>query len=888
MKRSYRKESAVADKNTIALNNRQIKIIGDELRPRGKIEIIKRTSFEKPNSVWQNEKWEVLEELKGGKVKVRRDYTKSERQQMGEIEDASYAIAETGRLLANDIATAKFFKELSENKNYVIDKAEYDSLLPDLQAKFVLLSDDIIKGTKKKRFGELAGKYVDQDVARDIKHIYNYSILQEKGGLYQVSSDVGRVANQFQDFWKKTKTAWNIATHVGNSTSNVMLLDFADTEFKYLLRAIKEMRSKSALNRQAEIDGIFDADLVSKEFKNSMSEIERALAKYDPENQAVGVFEKTKAFAKLAKKYSIDKMERAYQLEDQVFRMAVYMDRLDKGFSQADAALEARKWFIDYDINAPVIKALKRTFVPFISYTYRVIPLLAEAATLRPHKFAKWALIGHGLNQGFSYMTDGTDSQEKLDRLTMRPEQNKRLFGSTPLIGDYMPYTTIRIPMNDEDGNAMYWDYARWVPGGDIFEQRESKVQVPGVPSPLQPGGLWWDALSNFVFKTDPFTGQDLKDLGVDEEDFLDITKHFASRIPPNFFAIPGTFANKKWRKAKAIERGEEGSEYVKETTPWLAIAYGLGLKLRPQNPDINRDLRLKLFEREVSTIRGKLTKMDRDYSDYGFEFFGSQEKFDKEYQDIEEELIRVNAEYELWDEEVNKIERQFSREYKGREKKVKGGLIEGEDKVPFTKENPADRINKFTGEPYQEQMNRLGFNDAGKVVGDIANKIFNNPGNIEEGQGFAGETGEVYAAERRQENKRAFVIFDTPEAGLRAVMRDVRSKIDDFDGDLLQIINKYAPPSDNNPTTDYYNYIRNKIGKDNVSYEDIRLITEGILEFENSPTDKMTPEERTAAEQRLKTYKNPEVLDKAEYLSQQDFPTGTSTQQMYDILDNF
>ena len=73
---------------------------------------------------------------------------------------------------------------------------------------------------------------------------------------------------------------------------------------------------------------------------------------------------KTKAFAKLAKKYSIDKMERAYQLEDQVFRMAVYMDRWIKVF-QADAALEARKWFIDYDINVLLIKVLKRTFCTF-------------------------------------------------------------------------------------------------------------------------------------------------------------------------------------------------------------------------------------------------------------------------------------------------------------------------------------------------------------------------------------------------------------------------------------------------------------------------------------------------------------------------------------------
>jgi len=37
------------------------------------------------------------------------------------------------------------------------------------------------------------------------------------------------------------------------------------------------------------------------------------------------------------------------------------------------------------------------------------------------------------------------------------------------------------------------------------------------------------------------------------------------------------------------------------------------------------------------------------------------------------------------------------------------GGLVEGPD-VPFTKENPADRVDPFTGQPYQEQMSRLGF----------------------------------------------------------------------------------------------------------------------------------------------------------------------------------
>jgi len=34
----------------------------------------------------------------------------------------------------------------------------------------------------------------------------------------------------------------------------------------------------------------------------------------------------------------------------------------------------------------------------------------------------------------------------------------------------------------------------------------------------------------------------------------------------------------------------------------------------------------------------------------------------------------------------------------------VTGGLVEGVEDVPFTKEDPAERINKFTGEPFKEE----------------------------------------------------------------------------------------------------------------------------------------------------------------------------------------
>ena len=55
----------------------------------------------------------------------------------------------------------------------------------------------------------------------------------------------------------------------------------------------------------------------------------------------------------------------------------------------------------------------------------------------------------------------------------------------------------------------------------------------------------------------------------------------------------------------------------------------------------------------------------------------------------------------------------------------AKGGLVEGEDNVPFTKEDPADRVDPFTGEPYQEQMSRLGFEKGGSALIHPENKEY-------------------------------------------------------------------------------------------------------------------------------------------------------------------
>jgi len=107
---------------------------------------------------------------------------------------------------------------------------------------------------------------------------------------------------------------------------------------------------------------------------------------------------------------------------------------------------------------------------------------------------------------------------------------------------------------------------------------------------------------------------------------------------------------------------------------------------------------------------------------------------------------------------------------------------------------------------------------------------IFNNPGNIEQGQKYAGETGETYANDR----DRPFVVFDSPEMGVRALAKDLTTKIKRHKGDIEKIITEYAPNNEND-TQDYINFVKSNLGgKDIVTENDIASLTRAVILKEN------------------------------------------------------
>ena len=137
----------------------------------------------------------------------------------------------------------------------------------------------------------------------------------------------------------------------------------------------------------------------------------------------------------------------------------------------------------------------------------------------------------------------------------------------------------------------------------------------------------------------------------------------------------------------------------------------------------------------------------------------------------------------------------------------------------------------------------------------------YNNPANIESGQGYAGETGETYG---RDDRPRKFSVFDSPQMGVRALARDLKTKTKRHDGDVLKMMAQFAPAFEN-PTHNYTKHVVNTLGGktkiDKNNHDDIKRMMKGIIEFENG-----IDSERTAM------YLSPEVFDEGYSLSEMSF----------------
>jgi hypothetical protein len=612
---------------------------GDMLADEGKAKTLRRVYLPAGEPVperysgpqWQDRgEWEVRRT--GQTVTLWRDYTEAERQKMGEIVDARYTIARTFMLMANDLSTGRFYKQVAENENWSRstppetkwkESADYARSWNDPEVGWVRVPDTVIADSGgKKRWGALAGKYVRAEIWRDMNEL---DVAMRPGTWRKLLTQ-----------WKLNKTARSPVVHMNNVMSNMMFADLADIRMQDMVRGIRAFVQENDDYKAARDNGAFGSDMIAQEIRdNVLKPILDEISKEDvgASNSFLAragmmgkIADRLWTWAKAADRKMLD----AYQMEDEIFRMATYIQRRELGDSPEAAAQTAREQFLDYDIRAPWINAARNSVFPFISYTYRAVPKLAESLAHRPWKAAKYFAFAYAVN-ALGYLWDDGDDGEERERASLRDEEQGYTWLGVPRM--------IRMPYRDQNGMPVFLDVRRWIPSGDIFDTNQGQSAIP-IPAPLQFGGPLMLAFE-FLLNRQAFTGNDIvNDLTDDSADKAEKVGDWLWKSwMPSAAWVPNSWYWTKVRNAMTGATDFQGRDYSLPE----ALASSVGVKLKPQDVESGIMWKNRDFKKVQTALRAEMRALGRKRE----RNLISQSEFDKGAAKIMRKFERLEGEAE-------------------------------------------------------------------------------------------------------------------------------------------------------------------------------------------------------------------------------------------------
>lgn len=477
-----------------------------------------------------------------------------------------------------------------------------------------------VKLPESETYGPLAGKIIPGPVWNSMLDMHDRAPLVN----IQAFNDV-------MAFFKKSKTVYNPGTHVTNILSNITLSILHGISPSTMGRSAKMFldfeRNPDSMSKEdlALMKAFYASGAVLGQF--SSTEVKKTV--YDKLNQAItpdsdsSYITKLKSFsayerakAQLAK---YDNMaSELYAAEDNVFRLAAFLNVAgniqvrdgSKTLSSEqleEAGLAGRKLFLDYDIDARAIRALRQSFMPFISWSYAIMPVLGRIAIEKPWAMAN-VLMTYALMQ--AALGGGEDEEEKRK---VAPEYLRdRAWGG---LG---PYMHMRLPFLGDDQNPVYFNLGKYIPMFTLFQPPpgESKLAgqewIPGFATPSGPLTTLLSAMNGY----DPFTGKPMHDPTDTQWDKLVNTgKAVYNTMAPA--AVNVNF----WKNVGDLAAGVTGPTGVEKSSLFLARNLG-GLGLYQFNVDESafyQRKEVKNIKRDFDTAIAKAKRLEysKGYPDY-------------------------------------------------------------------------------------------------------------------------------------------------------------------------------------------------------------------------------------------------------------------------------
>lgn len=488
-------------------------------------------------------------------------------------------------------------------------------------------------------YGALAGKYMPGPV---------WSAMTDMADRKPLVSF--RAYNASMRWFKKSKTVYNPGTHVTNIASNITLAMMHDIPVKTIASAAQlfaryELNAKSLSKTELEIMSQFmNSGAMLGDY--SSAEVKEAIYKAWSENlqqptdtslmQRLKMFtgyEKSKAQkgVALATKYAgkADALaSELYAAEDNVFRLAAFMKKVGELQELSDAKTPtpenfkeagtfARKAFLDYDIDSKAVRIARQSFLPFVSWTYAIAPVMGRIALHQPWKIANVLAAYYLLDVAMASMA-GDDDEET--RKSGPKEIRERMFG----IG---PYMHIRIPFMGDEENPVYYRLGDYVPMASAAKGLPNGFMGQSwIPGAVTPSGPIVSAIAGLVLGVNPYTGKSLNQpTDTEWQKFKNATKFAYDIIAPP--AINTT-------QLKAVDNIlDEKTGMTGAPVSNLPLARMFGLKLYDFNVTEAQAVQEVVSNRIEREFKDAMRKAKREESRRGYPDY---DELDKTLEDLQ------------------------------------------------------------------------------------------------------------------------------------------------------------------------------------------------------------------------------------------------------------
>jgi hypothetical protein len=493
-------------------------------------------------------------------------------------------------------------------------------------------------------YGALAGKIISGPAWSAMRDMHDRAPLLNSQALATTMS-----------WFKKAKTGYTPATHANNILTNYAMTLLHGISHKTLLDAANMFAkfevSPGSLSKQqlAMVQAFYRSGAVLGQYTQTEAKqtIAKALSASISPDPGGSLLTKINQLAKFEKDFAqlltqAGRMGRnadarvmeLYAAGDNIFRLAAFMNVAGnlqardgtKELSPAqttEAGIAARKMFLDYDIDARWVRTARQSVLPFVSWSYAIMPVLGRLAITRP-----WAMVN--MLTAIAIMNSIMDDEDDEEWRKKGPEavRDKALWGMGP-------HMYMRVPFLGDDQNPVYWNIGKSIPMMALFQPPAGESKLLGqdwYPGFLNPSGPYVSLLANTFLNVDPFTGKELY-----KETDTSTDKLLNSGAAVWDVMMPSWASTRLYNNFKDLADGKVGPTGVLPDSMFIARLFGMTLyEFNRSEVQYSQNAEVSKLKREFMTAMRAAAKDEarRGYPDY--------EALDVKLADLRERMMQA------------------------------------------------------------------------------------------------------------------------------------------------------------------------------------------------------------------------------------------------------